>query len=95
MIDGFSWNDPLDINYEDIAVDSYRLLMEQYFKQRDSIPEEDLFETSYEELTEDPDKVIAEIYSKFDLERSEESLQRHADYLKSQKSYQKNNHQMT
>jgi len=95
MIDGFSWNDPLDINYEDIAVDSYRLLMEQYFKQRDSIPEEDLFETSYEELTEDPDKVIAEIYSKFGLERSEESLQRHADYLKSQKSYQKNSHRMT
>ncbi len=95
MIDAFSWNDPSAINYEDIAVDSYRLLMEQYFEQRDSIPEGDLFETSYEELTGDPEKVIAEIYSKFELERSDESLQRQTAYLKSQKSYRKNCHRMT
>ncbi len=95
MIEGFSWNDEPGMDYENIAIDSYRSLMKEYLAQRDEIPSEDLFEVSYEDLVTDPDQTITDIYSGFGLNRSENSIRRHRKYLDSQKSYQKNNHRLS
>ena len=95
MIEAFSLNNDSGLDYDTLTLDSYRVLMKQYIEQRESIPPEDLFEATYEELVADPDKVVGDIYSKFGLDQSDESVRRHADYLGSQKSYQKNRHRLS
>lgn len=95
MIDGFSWQDSEGLDHERVVLESYALLMKQYFEQRSEIPGEDLFETSYEDLVANPEQVLGSIYSHFGIERSEDSINRHDGYLAAQKSYQKNQHQLS
>lgn len=95
MLDGFSWQDEQGLDHERVVLDSYCLLMKQYFDQRSEIPEEDLFETSYEELVANPEQVLGAIYSQFGVKRSKETIDRHNDYLAAQKSYQRNRHQLS
>ncbi len=95
MIDGFSGTDDLDMDYDTIAMDSYRLLMKEYFSQRGRIPQKDLLEVSYEELIDNPDKTISDIYSKFGLTQSDDTALRIKRYLDSQKSYQRNTHRLS
>jgi hypothetical protein len=69
--------------------------MKKYLEDRDQIPAEDLIETTYEKLVEDPLREINRIYKAFDIPLNEDSQAKIEAYLNTQKSYQKNVHKLT
>jgi len=95
MIQGFRWQDDRDLEYDRLTIDGYRILMEAYLAQRSQIPEDDLLETSYEELVAAPEASVERIYDGFGLPRSGEAAQRLGDYLKAQKTFCKSRHRVT
>ncbi|MEM8953668.1 MAG: sulfotransferase [Verrucomicrobiota bacterium] len=95
LMSAFSWQKFTDINFEDHTFLAYETLMKKYLADRDQIPSEDLIETSYEKLVENPLQEINRIYSAFDLPLSETSQEKIQAYLDTLKAYKKNVHQLT
>ena len=69
--------------------------MQRYLRDRDSIPPEDLVETSYEQLIENPLREIERIYEKFDISMEESAFEKIESYLSSIVEYKKNVHRLT
>lgn len=95
LMSAFSWQEFADIAFEDHTKLAYESLMRRYLKDRELIPPEDLVETSYEALTENPLREVTRIYEKFEIPFQENSLPSMQDYLETLSSYQKNTHQLT
>ena len=58
---------PDDMKIDELVLDHFGYLTDEYEKQKNLIPSENLFEVKYEVLEKNPFAVIEEIYSKLDL----------------------------
>lgn len=70
----------------------YRLLMNDYLKQRASIPDGQLIEVAFEDLEAKPMAQLKEIYTRLNLSGFEEASPYFEAYLKKMSSYKKNEH---
>jgi len=95
LMSAFSWQKFTDIDFEPHTFLAYESLMKKYLEDRGGIPAEDLIETSYEALVEDPLGEVSKIYEKFNIPLSEDSLSSIQSYLGTLTSYRKNVHQLT
>jgi hypothetical protein len=82
-----------DIDANNIAI--YKNLMKDYLEQRDLIPEGNLFELSFDELEENPEEVLKDIYNRLKLPGFHETLPMIKQYLVNMGSYKKNKHYIT
>lgn len=95
LMNAFSWQDFRDIDFESISFESYEALMQRYLRDRESIPPEDLIETSYEKLVENPRREVERIYDAFDISKDESSFEHIEAYLATLRGYEKNVHRLT
>jgi len=68
----------------------YKLMMENYFEEKERIPKKNLVEISFKELESKPLEVLKRIYDTFHLGRFDQNRQRFERYLESRSDYQKN-----
>ena len=73
----------------------YQSIIQKYLEQRSFIPPGDIIEIAYDDLTQDPLTSVKRIYEHFDLELSREGESRMSDFVKSQKSYRINQHNLS
>ena len=69
--------------------------MKRYLEDRKILGPEDLFETSYEKIVEDPLGEIGRIYDALGIRRKDEGLKRIGAYVDTIKDYQPNAHRMS
>lgn len=94
LYNAFAWQDFMDCDTHRFTIDTYEALLGQYLKDRESLSESDLFETSYEKITADPLGEIGRIYDALGIANKEEGLQHIGRYVETIKDYQPNLHQM-
>ena len=70
----------------------YKKLMNDFFKQKKLIPSGNLIEVSYEDLEENPESILENIYKKLELQGYEAARPIFGKYLKQTESYKKNKH---
>ena len=75
---------------EDNILYVYKKIMQRYLKQRHLIPPENLLEVRYDDLKNDPMKVIRNIYQKFNFPEQEAGLKATESYLEQTRNYKKN-----
>lgn len=63
-----------ELDGEGIVIRSYQKLMRAYLAQRDCLPPGDLVEVSYEDLVDDPERVVSGIYESLGLSPGEGQL---------------------
>jgi hypothetical protein len=68
----------------------YKKVMDQYFKEKDMVPENQLFEVKFEEIEKDPIPFVKEIYDRLDLDGFDDALPHISDHLNQSKGYEKN-----
>jgi hypothetical protein len=81
------------VDYDKLNSDIYKIynrLVKQYIDTREMIPEGNLLEVRYDDLTTDSMTVIEDIYQTFKFENSESSLPIINAYAESKKGYVKN-----
>ena len=84
-----------DFDIDDHVLEFYERLMSAYLKDRKLIPEENLIETRFEDLTRNPIEELNKIYDQFDLPGKVAGLEKVSDYVEANKDYKKNTHQIT
>ena len=94
-MNAFAWQKFTDVDFESICFECYETLMKRYLEDREKIPSEDLVETSYEKLVEDPLSVVKGIYDAFDIPQEKASFDKIHAYLDTLKGYKKNVHKLT
>lgn len=77
---------------EKAVFEIYKKLMNDYFDQKDLIPEGNLIELSYDDLENQPVQVIEQIYRSLNLECSGTTKQQFLKYLERTKNYARNKH---
>jgi omega-hydroxy-beta-dihydromenaquinone-9 sulfotransferase len=77
-------------NVDPIILELYEDMMQQFFRDRPSIPSGQLVEVGFEDLEHDPLKVLQLIYKELDLPSFNDTLPAFAAYITSQGSYRKN-----
>jgi hypothetical protein len=95
LMSALSWQKFSDIDFESITFRCYEAVMRRYLEDREKIPPEDLIETSYEKLTENPLREIDRIYAAFAIPRGKASLDKIETYLATLRDYKRNVHQLT
>lgn len=95
LMSAFSWQKFTDVDFESHTFLAYESLMKRYLEDRGKIPAEDLIETSYEALVEDPLGEVSKIYDKFNIPLNEDSLSSVQRYLDTLTTYRKNVHKLT
>jgi hypothetical protein len=83
------------LDFEAVTLKNYRLLFERYFEQRELIPQEDLFEVTFERLVAEPEQVIGEIYQYFSLPAEKEAVDSVRSYNGRNRDYQRNLYTLT
>jgi hypothetical protein len=68
----------------------YKMMMESYFDEKDLIPQGNLVEVRFEDLENQPLRVLKRIYDTFNIEGYKQNEERFKAYLESRKDYQKN-----
>lgn len=94
LMSAFAWQDFEDVDFEEMVYYKYQRLLEAYLEQREQIPAEDIIETSYEAITEQPMEELSRIYEYFKLPNKEAGLAAISPYVESKKNYKRNVHQM-
>ncbi len=74
----------------EMVLRQYVEMMQSYFEQKDAIPEGSLAEVRYENLVQQPEKEIEQIYRKLNIVFSDTAGKNIKEYLISQKNYKKN-----
>ena len=95
LYNAFAWQDFRDIDNHRFTIDTYEALMKRYLEDRKILGPEDLFETSYEKIVEDPLGEIGRIYDSLDIAHKEEGLEKIGAYVDTIKDYQPNAHRMS
>ena len=80
---------------EEVVLDIYEKLYEEFLKSKKNIPSENLIEVKYEDFVDDAKTYIEQIYSSLQIEGFDETKQNMFDYIDSQKSYKTNNYQIS
>jgi hypothetical protein len=75
---------------EEMIMDNYRLILQKYLDERALIPEGNLVEISFDELTDDWNQTISRVYSTLGLPGFQEALPHFEKYMESVKGYKKN-----
>jgi omega-hydroxy-beta-dihydromenaquinone-9 sulfotransferase len=82
-------------NVDNTILELYEDMMQQYFRDRPSIPSGQIVEVSFADLERDPLKVLEHIYQELDLPSFNDALPVFASYINSQRTYQKNKFQLS
>lgn len=77
-----------------VIITLYKNLMHDYFVQKEQIPDNNLFEISFDQLEENPISILQELYQKLNLTGFDQVQPKFHDYLKSVNRYKKNKHQI-
>ena len=94
LLGALSWHNPRGIDFSEITLSFYEKMMKAHLAERDSIPAEDFHEVRYEDLDRDPQAVIKGVYEALDLPVTDAATGAISKYIDSQRSYQKNTHQL-
>jgi len=73
----------------------YKHIMKDYLEQKNFVPKGNLVELSFDELEENPEDVLKDIYNKLNLPGFEAALPMFSKYLEKMGSYKKNKHFIT
>ena len=95
LYNAFAWQDFREVDTHRFTINTYANLMQRYLRDRETIPESNLFETSYEKITEDPLGEIGRIYDAFGIQHRETALDHIGRYVETIKNYQPNEHRMS
>jgi hypothetical protein len=82
-------------NADCTILELYEDMMQQFFSDRPLIPSGQIIEVGFEDLERDPLQVLQLIYKELDLPSFNEALPAFESYIASQKSYQKNQFQLS
>jgi hypothetical protein len=88
-------NDVTSSQAEEIILDIYGKLYEEFLKSKKNIPKENLIEIKYEDFIADAKTYIEKIYDTLQIEGFEQTKQSMFDYIGSQKTYKTNDHQIS
>ncbi len=77
-------------NVDSTILELYEGMMQQFLRDRPSIPSGQIVEVGFEELEREPLKVLQRIYEELNLPGFNDAVPAFTAYLASQKSYQKN-----
>ncbi|MCB1077803.1 MAG: sulfotransferase [Verrucomicrobiae bacterium] len=95
LFNAFAWQDFSDVDTHRITIDTYADLMKQYLVDRQTLSDQDLYETSYEKITADPLGEIGRIYDRFEIEDKDAGLASIGQYVESIRDYEPNVHRMS
>jgi hypothetical protein len=76
-------------------LDIYKNLMNDFFEQKELITPGNLIEVSFDELEENPESILENIYKKLNLKGVENAKPMFRKYYKRMESYKKNKHTIT
>ncbi|OIQ37813.1 MAG: hypothetical protein BM563_07645 [Bacteroidetes bacterium MedPE-SWsnd-G1] len=82
-----------NINKEEInelVIEGYNRLMQDYIKNKDLIPKDNLYELSFDDLESSSMNCLKEIYTKLQINGFDEASIRFGKYIDAMKSYKKN-----
>ncbi len=96
LYNAFAWQEFQDVDTTEFTLETYEKLMRRYFRDRDemNLPANELVETSYEKITEDPVGEIGRIYDQLELGGKDAGLKEIGAYADSMSSYKRNVHQI-
>ncbi len=97
LFNAFAWQSFQDFDVSGNTLETYENLMRRYLadRKRLRLPENQLVETSYEKITEDPITEIGRLYDQLGLEGKEGGLEKIAAYVASLSGYQRNEHKIS
>lgn len=82
-------------NVDNTILELYEDMMQQFFRDRPSIPSGQIVEVGFEELEREPLKVLQRIYEELNLPGFNDVLPAFESYLASQRAYRKNQFQLS
>lgn len=85
------------VNWEELnenILQMYSIMMKDYLKDKELIPKGQLMELSFEDLEENPQEIIKEVYRSLSLKGYENAKPYFDAYLEKSKHYQKNKHKI-
>ena len=94
VFNAFAWQSFQNVDIPGYTLETYEKLMRRYLADRDELklPSNQLVETTYEAITEDPLGEIGRIYDEIGLGGKKEGLSEISSYLDGLKDYQRNVH---
>lgn len=94
LFEAFAWQDPDQFDVHEHTLHTYERVMTRFLRDREeqNLPTSRMLETSYEAITEAPEKEIARIYEQLELDRTDEGFQKIRDYLMEIQGYRGNRH---
>jgi hypothetical protein len=94
LLDAFSWQNPKGIDFEEVTLSVYERTMKAHIGDREAIASADFHEVRFEDLDNDPAKVVGGIYSQLGLSDQEAAMEPIREHIDAQKDYQKNAHEL-
>ena len=97
LFNAFAWQPFQDFDVSGNTLNTYEKLMRRYLADREKLglPGNQLAETSYEKITEDPISEIGRLYDQLELNGKEEGLEKIAAYVAGLSGYQRNEHRIS
>ncbi|NLT70488.1 MAG: sulfotransferase [Verrucomicrobiaceae bacterium] len=97
LFNAFAWQPFQDVDIPGFTLETYERVMRRYLADREKLqlPADQLAETSYEEITEDPLGEIGRIYDQLGLDGKEAGLREIAKYVGTLKGYRRNVHRVS
>lgn len=94
LYNAFAWQPFQDVDIPGFVLDTYEKVMKRYLKDRErlNLPADQLVETSYEAITENPLEEIGRIYDSLGLDGKKSGLEEIGEYVKGLKGYRRNVH---
>ncbi|MBT7121676.1 MAG: sulfotransferase [Clostridia bacterium] len=80
---------------EEVVLDIYEKLYEEFLKSKKNIPQDNLLEIKYEDFIDDAKTYIEQIYTTLKIEGFENTKQNLFEYIDSQKSYKTNTYDIS
>jgi hypothetical protein len=90
VLDKLALQNAYEEEIEEQVINNYKRLMKSYFEQKNSIPDGNLIEISYEDLVANPLQKIEEIYLKLNIPGFNEAKTEFEKYLDFKKDYKTN-----
>lgn len=92
LLNAFAWQDFDGIDFAEITLSNYEELNQKYLQDRGDLPSSELFETTFEKITDDPLSEIDRAYGQLGISHKSEALESISRYLKENADYEKNRH---
>lgn len=92
LLNAFAWQDFDGIDFAEITLSNYEELNQKYLQDRGNLPSSELFETTFEKITDDPLSEIDRAYEQLGISHKNEALESISRYLNENADYEKNRH---